>query len=158
MKKNGFAILYTMLIIAIALALSMGVANLVYKERNLSRIGRDSLAARAAADMGMECVLFNDKGPSQFDPVRHPGSFPIECGRDSAGNIVRYTVSLSSRTPRGYTYTLGAAIPVSGPCFKAYLERDITKTPVATKVDVFGYNICDQNNPARVERGIIAEY
>ncbi len=156
MKNNGFAILYTMLIIAIALALSMGVANLVYKERTLSRLGRESLEARAAADMGMECVLFKDKIPTQFDGTLP--SFPIPCGRDSAGNPSTYISNLTSSTPTGYTYNIGVATPVNGPCFKAYIERDLTKSPVATKIDVFGYNICDQTNAYRVERGIIAEY
>ncbi len=157
-KHKGFAILYTMLIVTMALSLSVGVANLAYKERSLTRLGRDSLGARAAADVGMECMLYNDKVPTQFDPNRNPVQFPMFCGRDDQGTPVNYFATLTSSSSSNYVYTVDIAVPVNGACFKAYIERDLLAVPIATKIDVFGYNICDTANPNRVERGIIAEY
>ncbi len=156
--ERGFAILYTMLIITMALSLTVGVANVIYKERSLTRLGRDSLNARASADVGMECMLYNDKLPTRFDPNLNPVSFQIVCGRDSMGAPVNYTATLTSSSSSSYVYTVDITNPVNGTCFKSYLERDLVAVPVATKIDVFGYNICDVNNPQRVERGIIAEY
>lgn len=158
MKKNGFAILYTMLIIAIALSVTLGVASLVYRERALSRIGRDSLSARASADVGMECMLYKDKMPTQFDPIMNPTSFPMNCGRDSMGNTIMYIATLASSTPSAYSYNVAAVSSPDGPCYKAYIQRDLTATPITTKIEVYGYNICDSTNSLRVERGIIAEY
>lgn len=157
-KKNGFAIIYTMLVITMAVGISMGVANVVYKERALSRIGRDSLNARSAADVGMECMLYNDKMPTQFDPGRNPVSFLINCGRDIAQNPVVYVATLTTLTANNYVYTVDPVVVPDGPCFKAYMERTLIPAPIATKIDVFGYNVCDTASTARVERGIIAEY
>ncbi len=160
-KNSGFAILYTMMIITIAVGISMGVANMVYKERSLSRIGRDSLNARAAADVGMECMLAKDKMPTFFDPTL--GSFALTCGRDSSGNPVNYMATLTSTTPSAppytsYKYTVDIINPVTGPCFVGYLDRDTSVVPSKTNISVQGYNICSNTNPARVERGILATY
>lgn len=160
-KNSGFAILYVMMIITIAVGISMGVANIVYKERVLSRIGRDSLNARAAADVGMECMLAKDKMPTFFDPTL--GSFTLNCGRDSSGNPVSYNATLTSVNPStppylNYKYTVDIGSTVNGPCFVGYLDRDLNTVPAKTNIIVQGYNICDNTNPARVERGISATY
>lgn len=142
----------------------MGIANLVYKERVLSRIGKDSLIARSAADVGMECMLSSDRMPTDFDPITNPVSFPMNCGRDNAGSPVGYTATLTSTTPSSppytnYKYTVDiTASSVDGPCFVGYLDRDTTLIPSKTNIKVQGYNICDNSNPARVERGIEANY
>lgn len=159
-KNSGFAILYTMMIITIAVGISMGVANLVYKERSLSRIGRDSLNARAAADVGMECILAKDKLPTAFDPSLNPVNFTFDCGRDTSGAAVNYTATAdSSITPPNYGYIVDiTATSVTGSCFTGYLTRDVSLVPSKTNIKVQGYNICDNTNPARVERGILATY
>lgn len=167
-KNSGFAILYVMLIISLVLAASLGVVNLISREKALSRIARDSLNARAAADVGLECMLFMDKAPTKyfFDPADvNFGTrlTTINCGRDNAGNPVAYTIALASSIPgTSYTYNVSATptsttpfVPV-GPCFSASLVR--TMVPIATRVDIYGYNICNPNDTSRVQRGIVAEY
>jgi len=168
MKKNtGFAILYTILIITIAVTMSANVLSLVTKERALSKVARDSVEARAATDVGMECMLYKDKMPTQFDPNINSSVFTMNCGRDTAGNTISYNVTLQSCIPgppplgctTSYLYEVSTtSSSVIGTCFKAYLQRDLSVTPAKTKVDIFGYNICDISDPKRVERGIIAEY
>jgi hypothetical protein len=134
---------------------------LVFRERSLSRIGRDSLAARASADIGMECILYKDKNPSQFDPMLNPGTFIFNCGRDNSGNPVMYEATYNSAPPPTfpYNYSIKASSPTpNGPCFTADLTRSMSGPTMQTTVSVYGYNVCDQTDPTRVQRGILAEY
>jgi len=171
MKKNGFAILYVLIIISIVLGLSMAVSKIVFSERSLTRIARDSLSARSAADVGMECMMNKDKLPTQFDPTIYPPppvppappmpSFTFNCGRDNMGSPILYEAiqDLGVASPNyAYTVAVPAGSPPDGPCFSAYLYRQVSTPPVSTKLDVYGYNICDPTNPAHVQRGILAEY
>lgn len=158
MKKNGFAILYTILVITIALTLSMNVSSIIVKERSLSRVARNSIDARAAADMGMECMLFRDKMPTEFDVVRNPMLFVFNCGLDRNNNPVNYIATLTASTTSGFEYSVSNNSSVDGACFKAYLNRDLTTAPFSTRIQVYGYNICDITNSDRVERGVEANY
>ena len=133
----------------------------ILKEKILSSVAKNSLDARSAADVGLECMLFLDKAPSRFlDPgsSSYSGTFTQLCGRDTSGNSVSYDVIALSGTVSEYVYYLGTTSSVDGPCFEAYLYRDLSVTPNTTKIEVQGYNICDTTNPRSVQRGIIAEY
>lgn len=173
--QKGFALIYVILIITISISLTAGIISLAVKELQLSKVARESLVARTAAESGMECMLYNDKSTSttlsNFDGVATPR---FACGRDGTGASIFYNSSVSNGPTvcngnPGYKYTIsydsvpyGGSAP-TGPCFKAYLCRDTTGTgPVAgvgvTSVDVMGYNICDTNSPKRVERGLNATY
>ena len=158
MKSKGFALLYTILIISVIVTLAIGTSNLVAKERRLSLIARQSLSARSAADAGMECMLYHDKLPTQFDPALNPGGFSFVCGVDSGGNPILYTASFSGVPTGVYTYSVATSLSTNDPCFSAYLRRDMAALPPTTVLDVFGYNFCDQNAAGRVQRGIVAEY
>ncbi len=161
-QPRGFAILYVMLVVSLVLAASLGVVNLISREKALSRIARDSLNARAAADVGLECMLFMDKAPTQYfldpmDPNFGTRMTSIDCGRNNAGNPVTYTVFLSGSLPgTSYTYDVYVTSVPTGPCFTASLVR--TMVPFSTRVDIYGYNVCNPASTVRVQRGIVAEY
>ncbi len=159
--NKGMAILYTIIIISIIIAVSLGIMSLIIKEKVLARVARNSLDARTGADTGLECMLYLDKAPSKFiDPSSssYAGAFTTFCGRDISGNSVSYDVIALSGTVSDYTYYVASTSSVDGPCFEAYLYRDTSVTPNTTRVDIQGYNICDTTNPNSVQRGIIAEY
>jgi hypothetical protein len=158
MKKKGFAMLYTVLMISIMLALVLGITNLVFKERQLTQTLKESLSARSSADSGMECMLFNDKMPTRFDPAVSPALFGFTCGRDTGGAPVPYTASFNGNPAGMYWYTVSTTLSSNDPCFTATLTRDVIVLPPITKIEVSGYNMCDRNAPKRVERGIVAEY
>lgn len=160
-KQKGVALLFTIVIISIALSVTLGVISLILKENVLSNVAKNSLEARTAADVGLECMLYLDKAPSKFlDPnsSSYSGAFTTLCGRDTSNNAVSYDVIALSGTISAYTYYVASTSSVSGPCFEAYLTRDISVTPNETIIDIQGYNICDTTNPNSVQRGIIAEY
>jgi len=158
MKQKGFAILYTILVITIAVTLSMNVSSIIMKERALSKVARNSVEARASADVGMECMLYKDKMPTEFDPVKNPLPFSFLCGRDKNGSPINYMAQLTFSTTTRFEYSIANTSFVDGPCFKAYINRDFTVLPITTRIQVYGYNICDITNPDRVERGIEANY
>lgn len=160
-KQKGIAMLYTIIIISVVITVTLGAMSFVIKEKTLSSVAKNSLDARASADVGLECMLYLDKAPSKFlDPnlPAYMGTFTQLCGRDASGNSISYDVIALSGSPSGYVYYLGTTSGVTGPCFEAYLYRDISVTPNTTKIEIQGYNICDTTNPRSVQRGIIAEY
>lgn len=158
-KDSGFAILYVMLVIAITLTSSIAIIKLVSRESTLSKSARDSLNARASADVGLECMLFMDKAPSSFDPIANPGTFTTDCGRDFSGTNISYNVTLTSSSGSGYNYSVTpVSSNIDGPCFKGYIVRDTSGLPIKTRIDIFGYNTCKTGALSKVERGIVAEY
>lgn len=60
MKNKGFSLLFTILFIAAALSVSLGISGLVLGRIGLSGIGRDSQLAFYAADSAAECVIYWD--------------------------------------------------------------------------------------------------
>lgn len=93
MKKNGFTLLFAVLIISITLSLSLGATNLVISQLTISRDTRESLEAFYTANAGAECALFWDiqykfDGPdkvSAFDPL-NPAATEIECNDSDPEN------------------------------------------------------------------------
>ena len=82
LNKKGFALLFSVLVSSLLLALSASILHINYKEFLLSGFGRESQKAFYVADMGSECALYWD--------VRHTGfaespfatstdQYPIEC-------------------------------------------------------------------------------
>ncbi|MEK7599212.1 MAG: hypothetical protein AAB474_02045 [Patescibacteria group bacterium] len=60
MKNKGFSLLFSILFIAAALSVSLGISGLVLGRIRLSGIGRDSQIAFYAADSAAECVIYWD--------------------------------------------------------------------------------------------------
>lgn len=60
MNSTGFTLLLSVLIIAIVLAVSLGVANIITTEIFLSTTGRESQKAFYASDAGVECATYWD--------------------------------------------------------------------------------------------------
>ncbi len=86
-EKKGFVLLFTVLLAAVVLAVSLEAANVAFREIGFSTSARDTNEAFFAADTGVECALYNDKaGDVSF--VQTGGSGSINC--------------------------MGSAIPVSG--------------------------------------------
>ncbi len=72
-NEQGFVMLFAALLTSIVLAITIGVANVSYKELLLSSTARDSVYAFYAADTGAECALY-------FDYKTQPSVFAITDG------------------------------------------------------------------------------
>ena len=76
-RSGGFVALFAVLITAIILALTIGLANTAYKEATLASSAKDGSYAFFAADTGSECGLYADSK----DAFTTGASF--ECGGQS---------------------------------------------------------------------------
>jgi hypothetical protein len=66
-QQGGYIILFTVLIVTLILAMSLGIANVTVREQNLTRSSRESHYALFAADTGGECVLYHYNKPTSYN-------------------------------------------------------------------------------------------
>jgi hypothetical protein len=148
-QKNGFAMLFTVLIISVILAIATSVADLGYKELLLSSVSRDSQYAFYAADAGTECALYEDFKAKIFDAAP-PAT--ISCFGKTV-NIVPIASGYELQTKAGFGNNM------TDSCFGAV---DITQTIGSgnSLIDIMahGQNVCDTTNPRQVERGLEVSY
>ncbi|MBI5138476.1 MAG: hypothetical protein HZA95_01610 [Candidatus Vogelbacteria bacterium] len=57
-NSSGYALLFAVLVASILLSAGLGIANIIYKELQLSSIGRESTKAFYYADSGAECAIY----------------------------------------------------------------------------------------------------
>jgi len=159
-KKQGFVILFAVLISAVILMIGAGVFSISVKQSILSSAAREAQYAINAADMGLECVLYDDIQPSgnlNFSPQRvvclndiqtwNPNApfkfkIPNPQGGESCAEVTRIATSYTSNE---ISQGLGSV-----------LDHKIT-------VISRGFNICNGvdpalNDPLLVERVMRADY
>jgi hypothetical protein len=74
-KQTGFALLMTLLVVAVVVSITLAVIELSIKQLNLSVTAKDSEVAFHAANAGMECVRY----------ARRVASTSLEAGVDPVG-------------------------------------------------------------------------
>lgn len=77
-NKNGFVLLYVVLISSIILTITLSITDMSYREISLSSDARETNFAFFAADAGAECALLNDKA-SSTSFVQTGGSGIVTC-------------------------------------------------------------------------------
>lgn len=139
-NTQGFVMLFAMLLTSIVLAITIGVANISYKEILLSSTARDSSYAFYAADTGAECALYFDykTQPSVFSiidgaPTGCAGVTPSMTGGgfDVFGNY------------REFYFNINAKYCALVRVYKDY-QGDIDGDGISeslTKIDSRGYNV-----------------
>ena len=151
---NGFAMLFTVLIVSVILAISLGVSGLAYKQSVLSSTARISSIAFAQADRGAECGQYVETKLAQGGTLVLPPS--VDCGGVTlavAGGGTGYTLTPPS---------VGAA----DPCF--IVEVSYTPGPTPTPgnptpspgVTIIsnGYSSCDLSSLRTVERTLEVKF
>ena len=81
-SRSGFVLLFSVMLSSIILAISLGVANIAFKEIKFGTSTIDTNEAFLAADMGTECALFNDRSDANSF-VENGGTNEIQCLGDS---------------------------------------------------------------------------
>lgn len=89
-QSRGFVLLFAIVISSIILAITIGVANILFQETKFNTNAKDSNEAFFAADSGAECALYNDKTTSN--------SF-IENGSSNLVNCFGRSINLSGSFP-----------------------------------------------------------
>lgn len=157
-NQNGYAILFTVILVSIISLISFGLSNTIYKQLLISSGARDSQISFFQSDMATECALYADIFKGGED-LKDGGSF--NCGFDKDGNAYTMNVSLITYGDVN-TYTLNpGGVSTTNPCFKI----EIRKTPNLiftgaqdTKISASGYNTCNQYGSRTVERTIEVNY
>ncbi|MDP2789067.1 MAG: hypothetical protein Q8O46_03395 [bacterium] len=155
-KKNnihsGIVMLFAVFLSTAILSITLGIMQISLKEINFSSSGKDTYQASLAADLGVECALFNDKSTQNKFPVNNSSSTPsITCG--STTLTLNLPVISGSKTT--YTFTLPGLGPNGTGCNIIEVEKD-TSVP-DTVITSKGYNIgtssnCTSTNLNRLER------
>lgn len=161
--SGGFVVFLAVLVVTIAIATGLTMANITIKSLELSKAYRESIYAIYAADTGAECALLWDvravelKGYYVF-PTSTDSTLP------SAGNgITCLTVDI----PAAWTHTANAKkatttfqMNLSGPrCVIVEVAKDATDWPIVkTSILSRGYNTSCSFTSNTVERAIRVTY
>lgn len=151
-KQNGYAILFTVVIVSAISVITAGLSNTAYKQLILSSLAKDSQSAFYQADTAEECALYADRiNPSNI--INLGGVWT--CGGAS--------LDVAGSMTAGYTILpISAILNSTAPCFRI----DVTKTNrtvgpdtfIDTKISSKGYNICNTSNLRTVEREVIVKF
>ena len=133
MKKNGFTLLFAILVISVALSISLGATTLVVSQLGISRDTRNSLEAFYAASAGEECALYwdvqykfdlNPPGVSAFDPA-NPATTQIECN-----NLNRNVGGPPAAASSG---TSVFEFDLNNKCVQVTVEKTVSHTTITSR-------------------------
>lgn len=146
-QKNGFALLFTVLVITLILTITVGISSTTFKQGILSGLARDSQIAFYQTDRMLECALLFHTDSS--DGLYAHSTF--RCGstryqqRVLDGGVLYYTDE-SNRNGGNEPCAVVRVIP-----------KNITDLDGTASLQVSGYNIC-QVHPRQVERTLLVTF
>jgi len=150
-NKKGFVLLFAVTLTALILSITLGVTNIALREIKFGTNARDTNNAFFAADVGIECAEYYDRGDINRFPVGGSAT-SITCAENSIA------VELSSQNL--WTFV----VPELGSATQSCAIVTVDKTLQDGYVHILskGYNIgspdCTSPNPNRVERFIEVKY
>lgn len=150
-KQNGFAMLFTVLIVSLILSIAVSISNVTLKQGVLSNLVKDSQIAFYQSDSGIECGSMYDITHGIFPPgatvddvpetLYCGNSFMIRDDRESTTNYFRYYQKVDQREP----------------CFEIFFDKRDLDGSGTSIIQSYGYNICDAH-PRQVERALELRY
>ncbi len=147
-KNKAFVLLFAVTISAILLVITLGVANIAYREIRFGTSAKDTNEAFFAADAGVECALLYDRS----DPTKN-----IFTGEASSMNCAGANVALNGTNPWNFSI-LGLGNTEQG-C--AYVTVNKVENPDNPEVGEFlttiiskGYNLLDSANECSTDSSI----
>lgn len=162
-SRSGFVILFAVVISSIILSITLGVANIAFREAKFGTSARETNYSFFAADSGIECALFNDRPPTAFPLPGTPTAVACASGLptftsldpigdpdgDDGGTYTFFVTEL------GFTQTNCARVTVK----KTKVGTDILTTTIAKGYNTGGENSnCSSTSPSRIEREIKVTY
>jgi len=160
-NKNGFALLFTIVLISIILSITIGVTNIAFRELKFATSDQDANTAFFAADTGMECAEYNDYPSAStvfYDPSGGTPTDKISC----LGTTYSDKLLGSSYGGFGKGFTLKNLGNSGNSCAVVEVDKyiDSSNTLTGTKIISIGYNnsSCDYNAPNVVTREVDSTY
>ena len=160
-RSGGYALLFTLIIVSILLAIATGLSDSIFKEGLLSSTSVNSQAAFYQADTASECSLYlvEKQLPSltsNFTNNNLVNNTMFSCGIDANGNPLQLQVTV----PNVNEFVLKPLSVANSACFT--LDINITPatstTPLSANIFARGYNTCNNNDLHQVERGIEIQF
>jgi hypothetical protein len=130
MNMKGYTLLFTVLVVSIILAITLGISRISYTEIALSSVSREGAIAFFAADTGYECALYHDLSTN---PFVFPASQQFTCLAGGVGTIYDATSQI-------HEFFLEVT-PNS--CAQVFVEKDFEHPDTGdslTRVQSLGYN------------------
>ena len=175
--KKGIALLFSIMLSAVFLSISLGVLSITTKELRFNLSSRDTNNAFYATESGIECALYNDKSTSTFfvDTASSTGVLDIPLGEITIGKEKNETnsftcfgkpVELMGVFP-DFSFVITGLGSDSNSCAKVeivkkhYTSVDLEDL-IFTRIISKGYNVgdgnCESSNTNRVERVLEVSY
>jgi Tfp pilus assembly protein PilX len=154
-ESKGFAMIFTVLVMSLILSITLGMSNIVFKQRILSGLVRDSQTAFYQADTASECALYYDYKMNLFPkgaPLVTNTNDRFTCGTTNMLFDSAQTSAVS--TANDYFVFTPVNPDLARPCYTIVIDK---RDSVTNIIDARGYNICG-NNVRQVERGIRVSY
>jgi hypothetical protein len=151
-------LLVAVIVSSVSLALALAMLDISYKQVTLALTGKQSQYAFAFADTALECALYWDQKQDAFR-YNSPIASGIACATgavtnyDTTGTTVIGGVTFQKRRftiPCDGTATPSTSINATVEVYKA--------ANAETYIYANGYNVCNQNDGRRIERGLKAHY
>ncbi len=149
-KNGGYAILFTVAVVAVISLITMGLSNAAYKQMVLSSVARDSTKAFYEADIASECALFADN-------IEYYNTNPSGSIFTCAEHDLIYTKEEPSIDTKIYKFMPDNPI-LSEKCFNSSIQKKETIDSINTVIETRGYNICNTSHIRTVERAIRVTY
>lgn len=170
-QDKGFVILFAVVLTSIILSVSLGLADITYKEISFGTSAKNTGDAFFASDTGIECALYYDfKGVqtgsgSYENPFGYVGAEPLtlECAGTQFGFIPPYDPATGPWSFVLYNLSnsgKSCAIVTVTKNLNDINDPDDDQTIIVSKgYNTGGDNItCSSNSPTRVEREIELRY
>lgn len=159
-QQQGFVSLFTVLLVSVLLAMSVGIANIAQKQARLSSMAGDGARAFYVADAMVECLLFYTLQSTATPANFYTGAGTITCQSE---NDVEEEVQYA-QGGNGEIVFRGEIIPehperipmIDG-CATVTFKKIIQDAIEYTQIESRGYNVaCDQidTHPSVVERAL----
>ncbi len=150
-KHSGFVMLFAVFLSMAILSITLGVLNVSLKEINFSSSGRDTNEASLAADLGVECALYNDKSTQNKFPIPYAVTVPSNCAGIAPASFSGSNTSASSVS---YDFILSGLGSSGAGCAKVNVTKDssVPETIITSKGYNIGNSSCVSSNPNRLER------
>ncbi len=164
-KKDGFVILFAVVLTGLIMAITLGLAEMSFREVAFSSTGPQSNEAFFAADTGAECALFYDlQGTSSFFGVDPSSTDSLVA--TSTPNCAGTALDLHQGTATGpWTFYLPNLGYSRKSCAKVTVTKDTPSDSATTKTSIVseGYNVgegtdCASTSIRRVERRLEVNY
>lgn len=152
-KEKGFAMLFTVLIVSLILTIAVSISNLTLRQTILSSLAKDSQIAFYQADAALECGMEQDVtiGSVPLGATTATAVQAFECGKS------KMLIDLAQSSTDYFVYLQDLADQTQ-PCMKVIFDKTAAAIGGVSKVQGYGYNVCDQANPRQVERAIEVKY